>query len=90
MSQAYYRTNENQQSSSKVGRTEEIAVLRPPAKTVEFIGVSLVPRAGLEPACGYPRWILSPLRLPFRHLGTVSRADELAWQLCQTGRRALK
>ena len=28
-----------------------------------------MPRAGLEPACGYPRWILSPLRLPFRHLG---------------------
>ena len=31
--------------------------------------ISLVPRGGLEPPCGYPRWILSPLRLPFRHLG---------------------
>jgi hypothetical protein len=31
--------------------------------------ILLVPRAGLEPACGCPRWILSPLRLPFRHLG---------------------
>ena len=30
----------------------------------------MVPRGGLEPPCGYPRWILSPLRLPFRHLGT--------------------
>ena len=29
----------------------------------------MVPRGGLEPPCGYPRWILSPLRLPFRHLG---------------------
>jgi hypothetical protein len=29
----------------------------------------LVPRAGLEPARGCPRRILSPLRLPFRHLG---------------------
>jgi hypothetical protein len=28
-----------------------------------------MPRGGLEPPCGYPRWILSPLRLPFRHLG---------------------
>ena len=32
--------------------------------------ISLVPRGGLEPPCGCPRWILSPLRLPFRHLGT--------------------
>ena len=30
----------------------------------------MVPRAGLEPARGCPRRILSPLRLPFRHLGT--------------------
>ena len=29
----------------------------------------MVPRAGLEPACACARWILSPLRLPFRHLG---------------------
>ncbi len=31
--------------------------------------ILLVPRAGLEPACPFGRWILSPLRLPFRHLG---------------------
>jgi hypothetical protein len=31
--------------------------------------IMVVPRGGLEPPCGYPRWILSPLRLPFRHLG---------------------
>ena len=30
----------------------------------------MVPRAGLEPAQDYSRRILSPLRLPFRHLGT--------------------
>ena len=29
----------------------------------------LVPRGGLEPPRGFPRRILSPLRLPFRHLG---------------------
>jgi hypothetical protein len=29
----------------------------------------LVPEAGLEPACPKERWILSPLRLPFRHSG---------------------
>jgi hypothetical protein len=39
---------------------------------------SLVPRAGLEPACGCPRWILSPLRLPFRHLGISNRINALA------------
>ena len=33
-------------------------------------GKIVVPRAGLEPARGCPRRILSPLRLPFRHLGT--------------------
>ena len=32
-----------------------------------------MPRAGLEPARGFPRRILSPLRLPFRHLGTRRR-----------------
>ena len=39
--------------------------------------ILLVPRGGLEPPCGYPRWILSPLRLPFRHLGpcVVEDAD---------------
>ena len=36
--------------------------------------ILLVPRAGLEPACGCPRWILSPLRLPFRHLGRSKSA----------------
>ena len=30
---------------------------------------TVVPRAGLEPAQVYTRRILSPLRLPFRHLG---------------------
>src|SRR5581483_6475331 len=38
----------------------------------------LVPRAGLEPACGCPRRILSPLRLPFRHLGTARAAARRA------------
>ena len=42
--------------------------------TVERI---LVPRAGLEPACGCPRWILSPLRLPFRHLGFSNQINDL-------------
>ena len=37
-----------------------------------------VPRAGLEPACGCPRWILSPLRLPFRHLGNSTAGAPLA------------
>src|SRR5215469_13273841 len=41
------------------------------------VGIILVPRAGLEPACGCPRWILSPLRLPFRHLGTRERLQEI-------------
>src|ERR1700730_18303021 len=39
--------------------------------------ILLVPRAGLEPACGYPRWILSPLRLPFRHLGFLNKINDL-------------
>src|SRR5579862_5569518 len=37
----------------------------------------VVPRAGLEPACGFPRWILSPLRLPFRHLGARLAASSV-------------
>lgn len=32
----------------------------------------LVPRGGVEPPRVLPRWILSPLRLPFRHSGTLS------------------
>lgn len=31
---------------------------------------SLVPKGGLEPPRPYGQRILSPLRLPFRHLGT--------------------
>ena len=31
----------------------------------------LVPKAGLEPARPLRRGILNPLRLPFRHLGTI-------------------
>ena len=30
----------------------------------------MVPKAGLEPARSFPRGILSPLRLPFRHFGS--------------------
>ena len=45
-----------------------------------------MPRAGLEPACGCPRWILSPLRLPFRHLGKSIGAILIAQRLCQTAR----
>lgn len=37
---------------------------------IAILGREVVPRAGLEPARGCPRRILSPLRLPFRHLGT--------------------
>jgi hypothetical protein len=29
----------------------------------------LVPEEGVEPSRGCPRWILNPLRLPFRHSG---------------------
>ena len=32
---------------------------------------NVVPKAGLEPARPLRRGILNPLRLPFRHLGTV-------------------
>ena len=40
--------------------------------------IILVPRAGLEPARGCPRRILSPLRLPFRHLGlSIRGADQV-------------
>ena len=34
----------------------------------------MVPKAGLEPARYFYRRILSPLRLPFRHLGKVMEA----------------
>ena len=47
------------------------------SKRQASVGIILVPRAGLEPACGCPRWILSPLRLPFRHLGTRERLQEI-------------
>ena len=33
------------------------------------MSTSLVPGAGLEPATPYGGWILSPLRMPFRHPG---------------------
>ena len=33
----------------------------------------MVPKAGLEPARSFPRGILSPLRLPFRHFGSFWR-----------------
>ena len=51
----------------------------------------MVPRAGLEPACPYGRWILSPLRLPFRHLGigedqaALAAEDEIVPEPLVTG-----
>ena len=34
--------------------------------------MSLVPVKGLEPSWGHPRLILSQLRIPFRHTGSVA------------------
>tara|TARA_B100000745_G_scaffold278927_1_gene210190 strand:- start:170 stop:511 length:342 start_codon:yes stop_codon:yes gene_type:complete len=34
----------------------------------------VVPRKGLEPPLSYEKRILSPPRLPFRHLGTINTA----------------
>ena len=42
------------------------------SKNPSTVGEKVVPRAGLEPACAYARRILSPLRLPFRHLGVAA------------------
>lgn len=42
-----------------------------PALTVELQAVYLVPIVGLEPT-SYKRWILSPLCLPFHHMGHYS------------------
>jgi hypothetical protein len=50
----------------------------PTLKIAPLSGRILVPRGGLEPPCGYPRWILSPLRLPFRHLGYQKKKHRLA------------
>lgn len=36
----------------------------------------MVPGAGLEPARPYGQWILSPVRLPFRHPGNSMRIGE--------------
>ena len=38
----------------------------------------LVPEVGIEPTCLCRRRILSPLRLPFRHSGTLSAGEETA------------
>ena len=40
------------------------------------MSTSLVPGAGLEPATPYGGWILSPLRMPFRHPG-INKANTL-------------
>jgi hypothetical protein len=32
--------------------------------------------AGLEPAQGYPQGILSPLRLPFRHVRGANKTEQ--------------
>ena len=32
--------------------------------------VSVVPKAGIEPARVLPHWFLRPARLPFRHFGS--------------------
>ena len=40
----------------------------------------MVPRAGVEPARGCPHRFLRPTRLPFRHLGALSRSlDHTNW-----------
>jgi hypothetical protein len=58
-------------------------------KLQDLSGGILVPRAGLEPACPYGRRILSPLRLPFRHLGTRVRASS-CHRFCQSEALSLK
>ena len=52
----------------KIGLSQNRKFMAPSAPTIG--GELLVPRAGLEPAHACARRILSPLRLPFRHLGT--------------------
>ena len=37
---------------------------------IKYRGEKVVPRKGLEPPLSYEKRILSPPRLPFRHLGT--------------------
>jgi hypothetical protein len=55
--------SENQQSSSKVWQSCGIAgcapLRRDAWKLLNLLAILLVPRAGLEPGCGCPRWILS-------------------------------
>ena len=49
-------------------------------------GSTLVPEAGVEPACPCERGILSPLRLPFRHSGeTSARIPETLYALSVRG-----
>ena len=40
-------------------------------KELRKLAKQVVPKAGLEPARPLRRGILNPLRLPFRHLGTM-------------------
>lgn len=51
-----------------------VAASRPdyaiPLKTL-VLHRALVPVKGLEPSWGHPRLILSQLRIPFRHTGSV-------------------
>jgi hypothetical protein len=41
---------------------------------IKYRGEKVVPRKGLEPPLSYEKRILSPPRLPFRHLGTSNTA----------------
>ena len=55
-------------------------------QTLRFGYFCLVPMAGLEPARSFPRGILSPLRLPFRHIGILEAPPriELGMKVLQT------
>ena len=41
---------------------------------IKYRGEKVVPRKGLEPPLSFEKRILSPPRLPFRHLGTSNTA----------------
>ena len=56
-------------------------------KNPDFIGLNedsgLVPEEGLEPPRYCYRWILSPVRLPFRHSGAVREVYSKSHGCCQ-------
>jgi hypothetical protein len=44
----------------------------PAASPVETLGLKVVPGAGLEPACPFGQWILSPSRQPIAPSGHLT------------------